>query len=525
MDAAVSSRGRRRIARLIVSRLLASAGLAIGLAGCHGAAQPAAPTAMDDGRAALAKKDYKDALSDFNAAIASGVGVDSRTYYDRGLTYYDLRNWSAADADFSEALKRAATDKELAQSFINAAYYYRGISRVTYGKYLGGKSDLILAVRAYPKDWLDWDDLGFARQQLGDFKGAVADYDRGIARWPKDANDLYNRGYSLYYSGNAHRAVLDFTSAIRLRPRWGAAYQMRGLAYAWRADFKHADPDYSMAIKLIPKAWSWEYRCEARESLNRVKEALYDCNHAVLYYPRWARALVARAWAKAILGNNQSALADANAAVKFARDYAPAYGYRGWIHVRLAQYRAAFADYNKALRVDRRDAQASSARASLATWLINAQNAGVRAYGIGSINVAQEENASEPPQSEYQARVSECGGYYSEGDSYYEDCIDKGVDEAKDDEAADHEAEQQAAEVGYNVEQQVQEDVNYEVAQQQEAQAAAEEQQSYESGGGGEEESGGGSEEEPQENYSEGGGETESEPVSEPEPEPESGGE
>jgi Flp pilus assembly protein TadD len=525
MEAAVSSRGRGHLQGLSFSRFLAGAVLALGLAGCHGAAQPAAPTALDNGRTALAKKDYQDALSDFNASIASGVGVDSRNYYDRGLTYYDLRNWKAADSDFTEALNRASTDKQLASQFISAAHYYRGIARVTYGQYLGGKSDLIVAVKAYPKDWLDWDDLGYARQQLADFKGAVADYDRGLARWPKDANDVYNRGYSLYYAGNAHRAVLDFTTALHLRPRWGAAYQMRGLAYAWRYDFKHADPDYSMAIKLIPKAWSWEYRCEARENLNRVKEALFDCNHAVLYYPHWARALVARAWAKATLGNNQSALADANAAVKFARDYAPGYGYRGWIHTRMAEYRAAFADYNKALRVDRRDSQASNGRASLATWIVSAQNAGVRAYGIGSINVAQEENATEPPPSEYQARVSECGGYYSEGDSYYQDCLDKGVDEAKDDESADHEAEQQAAEVGYNVEQQVQEDENYQVAQQQEAQAAAEEQQSYESGGGGGEETSGGSEEEPQENYSEGGGETESEPVSEPEAAPESGGE
>ena len=520
MELTLDSGGAGDFTRRRVSCGLAAIALVLALAGCHSAPKPAPPDLLTAGSTALKQRDYKTALADFTASLTNGDPVDARNYYDIGLANYDLKQWTAADAGFSEALKRvAAGDHQLATTFVNASYYYRGLDRVQLGKWALAKSDLLLAVKAYPKDWLDWDSLGYARAALGDYKRAVVDYDHGIPYYPKDANDLYNRGYALYYAGNAQRAVADFTSAIHLRPKWGMAYQMRGLAYAWRGDYRHADPDYSVAIKLVPKAASWEYRCEARENLGRVKEALYDCNHAVAYYPHWAVALVARAWAKATLGENQSALADANSAVRYARNYAPAYRYRGWIRVRLAEYRAAFVDYNQALRLNPRYAQASTARTVLANWIVAAQNAGVRSYGLGSINVAQAEREVEPTPSEYQQRVSECGGYYSEGDSYYDDCIEKGVDEAKNDESADHEADQQAAEVGYNVEQQVQEDVNYQVAAAEEEQAA----QAEESSNGGY--SGGGESGEPEQEYSE--PETQSEPESEPEPaaEPEGGGE
>jgi tetratricopeptide (TPR) repeat protein len=220
-----------------------------------------------------------------------------------------------------------------------------------------------------------------------------------------------------------------------------------------------------------------------------------------------------------MLGENQSALADANAAIRYSKNFAVAYQYRGWIRVRLAEYRAAFVDYNRALRIDPRYAAAATARSRLATWIVAAQNAGVRAYGIASIDVAAAERAAEVTPSEYQVRAGQCGGYFSEGDSYYDDCINKGVEEAKNDESADHEADQQAAEVGYNVEQQVQEDINYQVAATEEAQAAAAESSNEGYGGGGESEGADESSSEPQ-------SESESEPEPEaPAAEPESGGE
>ena len=455
--------------------LVALAGL---LAGCGESASSRANAALSQGSSAEQHRDYKTALADFNAAEATGA-ADARAYYDAGMAQYNLKQWTAAAASYTEALRRvAAGDTALLPTYVHSAYYYRGISYIWTGKWAAAKSDLLVAVRYYPKDWLDWDSLGYARAQLGDFRNAVADYDRGIPYYPRDAVDHFNRGYALYRIGSTRLAIADFTAAIHLSPRFGVAYQDRGLAYVARGDYKLADKDYTEAIKLIPKAWAWEYRCEARENLGRVKEAVYDCNHAIAMYPRWSSAYVARAWGRAVLGNNKGALADANLAVKYDPTDAQAYKYRGWIRVRLAEYRAAFIDYNTALRIAPHYTDASVARSTLANWIVAAQSGGVRAYGIGSINVAQAESERQPTQSEYEKRVGECGGYFSEGDSYYDDCLDKGVDEAKDDESADQEAADQAAAVDYDVAQQVQEQINYNTEEAENAAAAASEAES-----------------------------------------------
>lgn len=473
-----------RSATLVHGAVLLAA-LITSVAACGGANAQRANEQFAQGKSAETRRDYKTAITDFNAAVAAG-NDDARLYYDRALAHYNLKQYTDADADFTQAIDRAAHgDTRLATKFTRAAHYYRGLSRIWITKYAGAKDDLLLAAGWYPSDWLGWDSLGYARAQLGDYAHAVPDYDRGLRLHPNDAIDRVNRGYALYRTGLYRRAVDDFTIAMHLSPRMGTAYQYRGLSYAASGDYRDADADYTTAIKLIPKAWSWTYRCEARESLNRIADALYDCNKAIAYYPTWATPYLDRAWAKAMRGDNKGGLADANAAVKYDPKWAVAYKYRAWIRVRLAQYRAAFVDYDKALQIAPHYEAASVGRTALANWIVTAQNAGVTSYGIGSIDVQRMENYQEPTQSEYQQRVGACGGYYSESDSYFQDCVDNGVDQAKNDESADREAADQEASAGYDAEHQIQDQINQAQTDAENAAAAASSGYDTSSGGSG----------------------------------------
>jgi tetratricopeptide (TPR) repeat protein len=447
--------------------------------GCqHAPTGPSAGAQFEAGRVAMKNRDYQGAIGDFNGAIAGGYGI-APVYYDRAMSYYDLNQMAPAEADYTTALQLVAHgDKTLLPTFVHAAHYFRGLGRISESKWAAAKGDLLDAVRSYPRDWHSWDNLGYARFKLGDDRGAIPDFNRGLTFFPNDANDHFNRGLALYHIGQNAQAIPDLTTALHLSPRFGAAYQWRGLAYFALGNYRQADADYTRAIQLIPKAWAWDYRCEARESLGRIKEALYDCNHAVAYYPQWSEAYVDRGWAKAILGAGRGALADMNAAVKADPRNAAAYKWRGWVHERLSQYRAAFVDYAQALHLDRRYAAASQARIALGTWIAAAQRAGVTSYGIGSIDVAHEETEQAPPLSEYQKAVGLCGGYFDQSDSYFEDCVDNGVDVAKNDEAGDNEAEQQAEAENYDVAQRVQQEIDYQTTQAEEAQAQQNEAES-----------------------------------------------
>jgi len=512
-----------------VSALFVTGALCATVFGCNNATQQNANAnaLFDKGRTAQQHGDYKTAIADYNQA--ESLAHIAPMSYDRGLAYYNLKQYANADTGLTEALQLAKNgDTRLLPKFVRAAYYYRGVSRIQEGKWASAKDDLRLAVGWYPKSWLAWDSLGYARAQLGDYKGAIPDYNRGLGLYANDAIDRNNRGLAYFHTGQLRLAAADYTKAIHLTPRWGLPYQNRGQVYFAAADYRDADRDFSSAIKLIPKAWSWGYRCETRENLGRVKEALYDCNRALAYYPTWSNVYVDRAWAKASLGANKSALADANNAVKLDPHSAIAYAYRGWIRQRLMQYRGAFIDYDQALHISPHYSVAVQDRAQLGNFIVAAQQAGVKSYGIGSLNVSQMENAQQPTQSEYQQRSSECGGYFSESDSYFDDCVQNGVDQAKNDESADQTASDQAASDAYDAQQQIQEQINYNQQAEQDAAAQAQENQDYansqsdSSDNGGSSDSGY-SEEQPADS---GGGEEESAPVeSEPAaPESDEGG-
>ncbi|HXW50661.1 MAG TPA: hypothetical protein VEJ41_01620 [Candidatus Acidoferrales bacterium] len=465
--------------RPIVVLLALLAGTSVLAASCGKAGQQAAEAAFAQGRAAQSRNDFAAAVVQYNIA-AKTLPADPRLSYDRGVSYYNLKQYAQADKDLTDALRMAnAGDKRLPPNFVKAAYYFRGLSRIQEANWSGAKDDLRLAVVAYPKSWLAWDSLGYARAALNDYANAIPDYNRGLQIYANDAIDHNNRGLAFYHTGRQAAAQADFTRAIHLSPRWGLPYQNRGQSYFAARDYRDAQRDFTSAIARIPKAWAWAYRCEARENLGELKAALSDCNRALAYYPTWSVVYVDRAWAEAELGSNKRGLADTNEAIKTDPKNAIAYAYRGWIRQRMMQYRAAFIDYDEALRLNPRNTMASSYRASLGNFVVAAQQAGVRSFGIGSLNVHELENEQQPQPSEYEQRVSECGGYYSESDSYYQDCIDNGVNQAKDDESSDQEAADQAQSDAYDAQAQIQEQINYQQQEEENAAAQAQEDENY----------------------------------------------
>ena len=220
--------------------------------------------------------------------------------------------------DLTEALRLAkmATPVCFRRASFAPHTFYRGVSRVQEGKWAGAKDDLRLAVGWYPKSWLAWDSLGYARAHSAITEGAIPDYNRGLSSMQTTQSTKQSR-LGILSHGPAPIGGVGLHESDPPSPRWGLPYQNRGQVYFAAADYRDADSDFSRAIKLIPKAWSWGYRCETRENLGRgSSDALYDCNRALAYYPTWSNVYVDRAWAKATLGANKSALADANNAVK-----------------------------------------------------------------------------------------------------------------------------------------------------------------------------------------------------------------
>jgi tetratricopeptide (TPR) repeat protein len=132
-------------------------------------------------------------------------------FYDRGVQFFDKKDYETAIADFTEAIRLDPNYKE--------AYKDRGRS-------YGNKND---------------------------YDRAIADYTQAIRIDPnyKDAHTI--RGNAYYFKRDIDLAIADYTNAIRIDPNYAYAYYSRGnMYYLFKRDYDSAIADYEAALKIDP---------------------------------------------------------------------------------------------------------------------------------------------------------------------------------------------------------------------------------------------------------------------------------
>jgi tetratricopeptide (TPR) repeat protein len=169
----------------------------------------AADTAFEEGKRALARKDYDRAIDRFGRSIAANPR-QALAYSNRGVAYAAKGDHGRAVADFSQAIRLAPG--------LTAAHVHRGNAYAAQGEY--------------------------AR--------AVADYTKALALDPGLAAAYANRGNAHAGLKDYARAVADFTEALRLQPHDPVTHHNRANARAGRGEFAAAAADYREALRLDP---------------------------------------------------------------------------------------------------------------------------------------------------------------------------------------------------------------------------------------------------------------------------------
>ncbi len=187
-----------------------------------------------------AKKQWQDALTDFNAGIPLVPG-QTLAYEGRGLVKYKLRDWDGAIADFQTAIGK---QPDL------AAYLGSADARCEKGDWAGAVRDYTEADKIKPGNAAILLDLGFAKYKSYDLAGARKDYDAALAANPKDVPAYYDRGFVRYESDDARGAFGDYDRAVGLRPHGANADDVRGVELGDRKRYKSSQQAFSEAISL-----------------------------------------------------------------------------------------------------------------------------------------------------------------------------------------------------------------------------------------------------------------------------------
>jgi tetratricopeptide (TPR) repeat protein len=194
--------------------------------------KPQRPTKAyyDSGKASLGKRDYDNAISDYNESIRLDPNY-APAYNDREDAYYHLGNFDKAISDYSDAIR---LNRNLASAYLAHAYYNRGL--------------------AYAKK--------------GNFDNAISDYNEAI-RLDNSSLAYNNRGIAYANQRNYAKAITDFTEAIRLDPYFASAYDNRGFAYLHTGNRAKAAADFATAERLMARHCYW--RSTAGMSPNRSR--------------------------------------------------------------------------------------------------------------------------------------------------------------------------------------------------------------------------------------------------------------
>jgi tetratricopeptide (TPR) repeat protein len=300
---------------------------------------------LRDGARAFQSGDAERAVTLLSEALTAGdLSPSDRAsaHRGRGIAYSQLGRFEEAIGDFGEVIRLMPRTAE--------GYMLRGMAEESRGRHSAALEDLATAIMLEPdhaesyanrcrvllnagraeealgscEDALNFqpDNVsarawrGEANFRLGRREAAIRDLDTVLATRPDNVGALLFRGRAKSALRQNEGAIADYTEAIRLRPDGWEAYFDRGIVYNRLERFPEAIADYGEVLRLRPTPIVYNNRCFLLARLNRLDEALEDCESAVL-----------------LNTGNPSTILDS----------------RGYVYFRMGQFARAIEDYDAAL--------------------------------------------------------------------------------------------------------------------------------------------------------------------------------
>lgn len=129
------------------------------------------------GKAQRKDKDVDDAIDSYSESI--GLAPSAEVYNDRGIAYFDKREWQKAIDDYTEAIR---LDRNFGDAFNNRAW-----TQYTRGRASLALADANRAVELLPNKAYTWDTRGHINEALKNRGAAIRDYRKALELDSKSA--------------------------------------------------------------------------------------------------------------------------------------------------------------------------------------------------------------------------------------------------------------------------------------------------------------------------------------------------
>ncbi len=234
---------------------------------------------------ALDSNDLEQAIFFFNKSIELKEDFDI-SYFNRGYTYLQRKDYSEALSDFVKSIRLTGNDTIAKYAFTNIAYLKR--NKI---KDLDGALNAIdRALKIDPHHVRGYHIRGLIMNDLERFEEAIESYSKALEFSPRLSDIYYDRGISYRQLDRLDEAIADYTRSLEIDPTSSKTFNNRGFAKQKKRDFAGAIEDFTEAIEIDDSAYSYNNRGFAKYELGEYESARIDCENSIKLNPEnsWA---------------------------------------------------------------------------------------------------------------------------------------------------------------------------------------------------------------------------------------------
>lgn len=318
---------------------------------------------LADGRRAIDRQDYPEALKKYTDAIAAmeSAGnevwfkVEAEALYSMGMVYYKQEQPIEAAEQFRSAMALDAAEDKYGKAIemvrnkhyseghklykrkdyggaygeyekavavdpsFSSAYYMLALIEKREGRLSDAERSYQAAVQYDPTHYKSWYGLGLMYSDKGQDSKAIEMFQRAIDVNPDYEKALYAIAKVYDNQKKTEQAINALKKAIAIDKKYSNAYELLAKIYI---DGERMEETVALLAKLSgPAATNTTYYrlAHAQNALGNYSEALTAANRSLAKKSNWAPALIEKGDALAGLKNKSEAIAAFKAASKDAR--------------------------------------------------------------------------------------------------------------------------------------------------------------------------------------------------------------
>lgn len=298
------------------------------------------------GRTYHGLSDYKNALSDFDAAIKVNA-KSPLAFIGRADTYQTMGEDEKALSDLEEAIR---LDPDQAE-----AYFLRS-------KYYHHKNLTDLAVKDFDKA-VTLDKVYLTRHhelRPNQHERSTIGSSLHLGKGSQRSVELIEHGLALYRAGNHLEAIHALTEALEDGPDCLEAFKWRAMVYMHMSSFTYAIEDLDRAIAITPgDPTLYATRAKAYLELGNAEQSINDYSKAITLSQTPPHSLFeARGLVYSRQGKSTKAIEDFDKAIQISPDATNAYLSRGLEFMVKPDPAKAIADFTKTIDLNKNSAVA-----------------------------------------------------------------------------------------------------------------------------------------------------------------------